>query len=155
MPTECLWYVADFDTATGPSDYVAYNGWTAALAATSGFGSPSICWGSVDAFWNSTGIAAYVEIDFDPGVPKWSWGIGLVGVPFADGTSGFLTADAALAAAQASPFLPAEFCVNPTHQCDPNSLLESAKCFACIPKGKLREIQIYLLYLWLARQQAE
>ena len=29
--------------------------------------------------------------------------------------------------------------------CDPNSLIEAAKCFRCIPKGMQREVMIYLL----------
>jgi hypothetical protein len=29
--------------------------------------------------------------------------------------------------------------------CDPNYLMAQAKCFRCIPKGKLREVMIYLL----------
>lgn len=29
--------------------------------------------------------------------------------------------------------------------CDPQSLLNAARCFACIPKGTQKEIWIYLL----------
>ena len=31
--------------------------------------------------------------------------------------------------------------------CDPKALAEAAKCFTCIPKGKLRQVMIYLLCL--------
>lgn len=32
--------------------------------------------------------------------------------------------------------------------CDPNELMESAKCFRCIPKRALKEVMIYLLCQW-------
>lgn len=32
--------------------------------------------------------------------------------------------------------------------CDPNALLAAARCFSCIPKGKLREVIVYLFCQW-------
>jgi hypothetical protein len=35
--------------------------------------------------------------------------------------------------------------------CDPNTLMEAAKCFRCIPKGMTKEVMIYLLCQWLKK----
>ena len=154
MPT-CTWYAGDGNTATGPGNYVPYNSFAAALAATSGFGEPDVIWGSVSAFFNKDGSAPYVSIIYTAaGVHQgWNWQIGIIGSPNADhGFGNLASGQAALAGAQSSPLLPYGFCTattsNSVISCDPQSLITSASCYRCIPRGNLRQVMVYLLCQW-------
>jgi hypothetical protein len=152
MPT-CTWYAADGNTAEGPSDYLPYPSFAAALAATAGFTQPDLVWGSVAACWNADGSAPYVDIILNPPGPPpsefiWEWTIGIVGNADA-ATGGGTTAQLALAGAQASSYLPSGFCVSSIIvNCDPQSLITAASCFRCLPKGSLKEVWIYLACQW-------
>lgn len=39
--------------------------------------------------------------------------------------------------------------------CDPDALVEAAKCFRCIPEGMTLEVWIYLICQWLERTRDE
>jgi hypothetical protein len=104
--SQCVWYAGN--NVQGVGDFVAYDSFADALAASTGFIAPSLVWGSPSAFWLGDGSAEYVGVVGLAGM--WHWQIGLVGNPNADNASGYPSADLALAAAMASAFLPATFC---------------------------------------------
>lgn len=150
----CTWYAVDYATATGPESYVAYEGFSAALASTAVLSQPGIVWGSPAADWNADGSGVAVTIYVELPALTWSWNIELLGIPLADNGSGFGSANTALAAAQASPFLPAGFCLEPTppippaDPCSASALMAAARCFKCIPRGSQKEAQLVALCVW-------
>jgi hypothetical protein len=113
-PVVCRWYAADDSTFLETSDYLPFDSFAAALAATAGFVSPMLVWGSVDAIVNYDGSAPYVKIGYRPvsfpNPAMWLWSIGIIGTPDVDNGSTLLTAQVALSEVEASAFLPAGFC---------------------------------------------
>lgn len=113
--TQCVWYVADASTASGPEDFVPYPSFAEALAASVGFTAAMLVWDSVPAAWYLDGSDIFVSIRYTPsGVHTgWNWRIGVVGNSNQDsGVGGLPSAAAALADAQAAKpnYLPVGFC---------------------------------------------
>jgi hypothetical protein len=108
----CPWYAADYATATGPGSYVAYDSYAAAAAAAAGFTEAVIGWGAnfPNVDWHTLPSTNTVAIYFVVAVNSWSWIIGSA-LPLDAGGAQATAADA-LAAVEASPSLPAGFCVS-------------------------------------------
>jgi hypothetical protein len=108
----CPWYAADYATATGPSDYAVYPSYAAASAAAAGFTEPVIGWGAnfPNVDWHTLPSTNTVAIYYVTATLSWSWTIGSA-LPL-DAGGAQATADDARLAIEASPSLPAGYCVN-------------------------------------------
>lgn len=143
----CTWHAGDsFHQAC--LSYASYDSWSAALAASSGFDIPDLVWGSLPAYCSHDGSAPFVDVSFSiVGFIKYNWQIGIFGNGNAASGFGFNSLQEALAAAQASPLLPAGFCLESDIVCDPKELTEASKCY-CLPKNVTLAVWIYLLCQW-------
>lgn len=102
----CIWYAANPGVDASPADLIPGPTFDEAATVAAGYGTPTVVWGDLAAYFYQDGSAGYALISRDF-TGLWTWGIGVVGNPtFANGIPTSLQASLNSLLANAPPYLP-------------------------------------------------